>query len=460
MTIIMPALTHFRRFCLAATFACLAASAVMAAPPKVVKTTPANGDQTVDPTLRQLRIEFDQPMDHGGMSIVGGGPNFPKLIGNRPRWLNDRTMVMNWKLEPNHEYALSINSSTFTNFRSKMGEPAEPYPVIFKTAAAGSAPASQPARKELNRQSIEELKLAIDKDYSYRDLHKLDWAQQFSAASARLEAAQNPKQFALEAAKLLALNKDMHIWLKVGEETIPSFRRSVQPNYNKNSLARLVPGFTKRSDVVATGKFPDGIGYILIGSWPGTKPDQLKPAFDALAEFAGAKGLIVDVRSNGGGDEPLAQQFAGCFVDKPKVYGKNVIRVDGEFSKVLERQFAPNKDQPKYRGKVAVLTGPVVMSSCESFLLMMKQVPDCKLVGGKSYGSSGNPKPVELSNGVTVFLPSWKDLRADGTCFEGEGIAPDIEVKAVPNAFEQADPVLTAALTYLRKDTAANKPAK
>lgn len=443
----------------AAAFTCLAVSAALAAPPKVVKATPDNGAQNVDPALRQLRIEFDQPMDRGGWSVVGGGPKFPRFVG-RLRWLNDRTAVWTWKLEPNHGYWLSINSDTFTNFRSKTGEPAEPYPISFQTGVAKGPPASQPSPQELNRQSIEELKLAIDKDYSYRDLHQLDWDKLFKTHDARLKAARTPLQFAQEAAKMLGQNKDLHIWLQVGDEVVPSFRRSIQPNIGRNSLTKLVPGFTKRNETVSTGKFADGIGYIMIRSWPGENPDQLKPAFEALAEFAGAKGLIVDVRANGGGDEPLAQQFAGCFVDQPKVYGKNVIRIDGAFSQVFERRYSPSKDRPKYRGPVAVLSGPVVMSSCESFLLMMKQVPDCKLIGAKSYGSSGNPKPAELSNGVTVFLPSWKDLRMDGTCFEGEGIAPDIEVKAPPGAFEQADPVLAAALKWLRAGSTASRPAK
>ena len=90
--------------------------------------------------------------------------------------------------------------------------------------------------------------------------------------------------------------------------------------------------------------------------------------------------------------------------------------------------------------------GPANMSSCEAFLLMMKQVSDCKLVGAASYGSSGNPKPVDLGNGVTVYLPSWKALRPDGTCFEGQGLDPDFIVNVTPAELETADPVLQAAL--------------
>ena len=65
-------------------------------------------------------------------------------------------------------------------------------------------------------------------------------------------------------------------------------------------------------------------------------------------------------------------------------------------------------------------------------------------------GSSGNPKPVDLGNGVIVYLPSWKAMRPDGSCFEGEGIKPDIEVKTTPEDFENNDPVIEAALKYIR----------
>ncbi|HLQ38586.1 MAG TPA: peptidase S41, partial [Planctomycetota bacterium] len=64
---------------------------------------------------------------------------------------------------------------------------------------------------------------------------------------------------------------------------------------------------------------------------------------------------------------------------------------------------------------------------------------------------SGNPKPHELGNGVTIVVPSWQDLRPDGTCFEGEGLAPDVEVAATAQDLEQHDPILERALELLRK---------
>jgi hypothetical protein len=43
----------------------------LAIAPKVVKVTPENGATDVDPTLKQIIVEFDQPMSDG-FSLVGG----------------------------------------------------------------------------------------------------------------------------------------------------------------------------------------------------------------------------------------------------------------------------------------------------------------------------------------------------------------------------------------------------
>jgi len=82
---------------------------------------------------------------------------------------------------------------------------------------------------------------------------------------------------------------------------------------------------------------------------------------------------------------------------------------------------------------------------------MMKQVRGCTLIGERTAGSSGNPSPVDLGNGVSAFVPSWRSLRVDGTCLEGEGFAPDVEVRASPGDFRAGDPVLDAALKRLRE---------
>jgi C-terminal processing protease CtpA/Prc len=193
----------------------------------------------------------------------------------------------------------------------------------------------------------------------------------------------------------------------------------------------------------------------MISSWRKDKEKVLKPALKALSDLSNTRALIIDVRPNGGGSEPFAQELAGCFVESPVLYAKHVYRnANGPegWGRVQERILRPNKNQAKYRGEIAVLMGQANLSSCEAFLLMMRQIPNCKLIGQKSYGSSGNPKTVDLGNGITVWLPSWKALRPDGSCFEGEGIKPDIVVRTSEAQLRTSDRVLEAALKHIRSD--------
>ena len=435
---------------IALSILCAAATA-HAEPPRVVKASPDNGDQNVDPATRELRVVFDQPMEPTGFSVVGGGPNFPETFG-RPRWEDSKTFVMRMRLKPDHQYHLSLNNDTFTNFRSENGEIATPYPISFKTGDAKAPPDPAKDALERNREAAEELRRAIDEDYSYRDLRGVDWEAAFKEATPYLERAVTPRAFADEAAKLLSRAKDAHVWLKVGNEIVAPFQRNVRPNFNPRVLPRLVPNLKQHGTTVLTGRFDDGVVYIAVGTWEAKEPDALEQAYVAIADATATKApaVLIDVRPNAGGDEILARHFAGCFVDAPKAYSKNTTRGGGQWSQVFDRVVEPNKARPAYRGKVVVLTGPANMSSCESFILMMKQAPDCTLVGEKTYGSSGNPRPRDLGNGVTVFLSSWKDMLPDGSPLEGEGITPDVEAKSTPADFQAADPVLAAALKVAR----------
>lgn len=450
----------------AAVLVLLSSSLAIATPPKVVKAVPDNGDINVDPKLSEIRITFDQPMGQG-RSIVGGGDSFPQVLGN-PRWINPKTISIRVKLKPNHDYWLSVNNARFQNFTNRAGEPAVPYPIQFHTGLGKAKPdnakpdqssdgAPGTLTEEENRTALEVLSEAIHDHYSYRDRLKIDWNEVLKANEGPLLAAKTPDEFAQLAGTVLARAQDKHLWFRVGDKTVPSFVRPAVRNANYKLLPTIVPGLTKHGNQVVSGQWDDGIGYLGIATWDREKLDDGKPIFEALDRLRTTKALIIDVRANGGGAEPLAQEVAGCFVTERKLYGKHVFRdpstPSGFTAPPNERWLEPNAKRPHYAGRVAVVSGPVVMSSCESFLLMMKQAPGTMIVGAASQGASGNPKPFDLGNGVTVFLPSWKDLTPDGQELEGVGIAPDIPVKASAADFENGDPVLTAALTHLRAST-------
>jgi hypothetical protein len=54
------------------------------------------------------------------------------------------------------------------------------------------------------------------------------------------------------------------------------------------------------------------------------------------------------------------------------------------------------------------------------------------------------------------MLPTWRSRCAgpDGSCFEGEGLQPDVIVACTPQDLEHGDPILEQALAILRKKAA------
>jgi hypothetical protein len=92
----------------------------------------ANGDSTVDPSLKELTIQFSVPMNPGHYSIRNGamgkdGYPITKVTGYAA---DNRTLKLEIALQPGHEYEFIC---TGNSFRSTDGYPLQPYTVHFKT---------------------------------------------------------------------------------------------------------------------------------------------------------------------------------------------------------------------------------------------------------------------------------------------------------------------------------------
>ncbi|MFN0241733.1 MAG: S41 family peptidase [Planctomycetota bacterium] len=410
---------------------------------------PANGAVDLDAQkTKKLVVIFDQPMSDRAWSFCGGGPGFPPFKG-KPRWDTPKKIVVDVELEPDHEYSFSLNCPSATNFQSGKGVPLEPVAWTFATAPAKLPSAAR--QKAGNEQALDQLKSMLPERYSYFDRRVSDWSALYEAHEGAILAARTTRGWATAVAKMLAMAEDLHLFLRLGEQTFATSARAIDPHYRAKLLPRYVP-VSPAGKHGLVGRTDDGLGYVMIAAW--SDPTEIDAIETALASLRDCKALVVDVRPNSGGDELLARRVAAWFVEGTKVYAKNRSREkagpDG-FGATLERALTGNTEPARQLAQpIALLTSRYVMSSNESFVLMMRQARDCTVVGERTYGSSGNPKPLELSNGVTIFVPSWQDLRLDGTCFEGEGIAPDIEVVADAKDFEDSDPILDRALALLR----------
>ena len=104
--------------------------------PVVIRTVPASGAKNVDPALSEIRVTFSKEMMDRSWSWVQIAPeNFPELVGE-PRYLEDnRTCVVNVRLDPGKTYILWLNTQKFSNFKDAGGRPAQPFLLMFETGA-------------------------------------------------------------------------------------------------------------------------------------------------------------------------------------------------------------------------------------------------------------------------------------------------------------------------------------
>jgi len=107
-------------------------------PPRIVATSPRNGDTEVDPALTEITVTFDRDMG-GGFSWTGGGPEFPGREDAQAKWKDKRTCVLPVSLQPARFYRAGINAPSFQNFRSAEGVPAIATAILFTTQGASDA---------------------------------------------------------------------------------------------------------------------------------------------------------------------------------------------------------------------------------------------------------------------------------------------------------------------------------
>lgn len=424
--------------------------------PKIINSIPEFGDCNVDPELKEIVLKFDQDMANG-MSLINI-PNMPEKNG-QPKWIDKRTYSIPVKLYPNKLYSLAFNNSKFQNFTNTSGTPLNPDELHFQTMPV--------SYENLNKKAYKDFIEFFPKEYSYASLKGINWQSILEENRAELENAKTDTEFALKLIKVLRIAEDPHLWVEVeGQRFETGKLKLVEYNYGSKQFfsqlqnKKVSDGFLSISGVI------DSIGYISIRDWNtdfnkltfkswGDSGNQEISAEDVLKDLFKFHNLIVDVRENSGGNESYAKEFASYFVKDTVPYEKVVSfsYKSGLFDNENLKKLFPNEKKLNYTGNIYVLCGPSVMSSSESFILMMKQVPNTKIVGMKTYGSSGNPIPHKLSNGVIIYLPSWQAYTLDGILIEKNGIQPDVEIKTSKKDFEDKDLLLEQVLIMKQQKT-------
>ncbi|MCC6244676.1 MAG: S41 family peptidase [Gemmatimonadaceae bacterium] len=298
--------------------------------------------------------------------------------------------------------------------------------------------------------SFDRVWASFDGTYPYFALKGVAWAASRTAFRDRAAAAPSIDALNVILLEMLAPLRDVHVALRGPNGAFqPSYRSPYQSNFDRDRWLQTMNAnqYVQHRTNLSTARI-GGIPYIAIGAWNGEQ-FTVNDLDQALARFQNDSMLIVDVRMNGGGNDQLALDFAGRFVETPTVceqYRYRTGPAPTDLGRLTSRVVAP-RGPWTFRGRVYVLIGRSVFSSNESFVAAMRVAPRVQLLGDTTGGGSANPVTVPYANGWTVSVSRWYASLPDGEPIEGKGIAPHVYIPLTASA--QGDPIIAAAIAHI-----------
>lgn len=331
------------------------------------------------------------------------------------------------------------------------------YYDAFKDRAVRKPPAITP---ELAAETFDRIWKAFDESYAMFVLRpEVDWSAAREEFRPKAIQSKNVYDFAGICAEMLKRLRDLHVWLTVAGADLPLFNRPRESNFNVAALPSMVGPLQSAGRSVRWAITPEQIGYVFIPNWSDPEiPDRFDEVLEKMRE---TRALIIDVRPNGGGSEPLAQKVAGRFAQNDFKYAFSKVRNGPRHNDMSE--FRARAVSPRgpwlYTRPVALLIGERCMSSNESFAAMMTGATNVTSIGGHTCGSSGNPEIIKLPLEMTVSVPRWIDYLPDQTPLDERGVQPQIHYSAGEGDFEGArDGLLGFTLERLRKVPTPKEP--
>lgn len=208
-------------------------------------------------------------------------------------------------------------------------------------------------------------------------------------------------------------------------------------------------------EMFAWRMLPGNIGYVRVDAFDSGQKDALdkltQTAFAAFKEH-NTRALIIDVRENGGGDDPLWEQYlVNHFATKPYVqlshYVQRVTNDNADPGDVVgtvhsadyDKRFTPPADDPvRFNGPVYILDGPYSYSATIQLLVAAQDFALAKIAGEETAALScqtGQVKRIDLPwTGLSASTPTIAYTRPSGRGCK-RGVIPD-----VPIAINEVEP--------------------
>ena len=240
---------------------------------------------------------------------------------------------------------------------------------------------------------------------------------------------------------------------KKQEESKREQAKNVEPEVTSDAATAPAPS---QDSVVRFGNLPemrvsfhsrrlkDGPGYIKFNEF--LDPASIMPKFEAaLKSFAGAPGVILDLRGNPGGIGIMAAGIAGFFIDRPG------LKLGEMKTRENTMNFVIFPRPETWSGPLAILVDGGSASTAEILTQGLQDLKRARVFGVPSAGAALPSDIIRLPNGDRFQFPEASYTSVGGKVIEGSGVTPDVIVRQTLEATQSGrDLVIEAADEWIR----------
>jgi len=285
------------------------------------------------------------------------------------------------------------------------------------------------------RTNFEALWKIMDEHYCFFEYKQVDWNEVYRNYNVLLNDTMNQYDLFNFLGNMLAELKDGHTNL-ISSFDIARYW-SWYEDYPANFNSEIHKSYLGTDYKIAGGMryrrlANNQVGYIYYGSFSsGVGEANLDYVFDHFKE---CKGLIIDVRENGGGTLTYSDRIASRFLEEKMTVGYIKHKTGSghnDFSELYPIELSPS-ERIRWLRPVVVLTNRRSYSATNDFVNKMKMLPRVTIMGDRTGGGSGLPFNSELPIGWIVRFSASPMLDANKQDTE-HGIDPNIKVSLTPD---------------------------
>ena len=288
------------------------------------------------------------------------------------------------------------------------------------------------------RGNFEALWRIMDEHYCFFAEKHVDWDSVYTIYSRQINYGMNNEQLFEVLTNMLSSVRDGHVNLITSwdQGRYWSWHEKYYRNYSDSLITRYLGNDYRITNGLKYRILDDNIGYVRCSTFQNEfgagNLDEI------MLHFIACRGLIIDIRQNGGGMITSAEELASRFVneDTPVGYIRHKTgKGHNDFSS-LEEQILRPANGVRWQKKVVVITNRSVFSAANEFVKFMKQAPKATILGDQTGGGAGMPFSSELPNGWSVRFSACPmyDINKNST---EDGIQPDIKCLMSALDFQQ-----------------------